>query len=134
MCCALAIIYFYSLLTAGVLYPFKSHFEQVVSGLRTAVFATLAASWAIWLGMRGKRSLSITMLKAGVATQASFTVFAVIGLRVAIASLRSPLDLVFPSTFFDEYNWLTFILEVAPVTSATAGVLLYLSSGKLLKN
>jgi hypothetical protein len=66
------------------------------------------------------------MLRTAVATQATLTLFAVLGLQLAIASRQLPLgDWVSPSTFFAEYNWLTFTLEVAPATSVAAFILLY---------
>jgi hypothetical protein len=70
--------------------------------------------------------MRMAMLRTAVATQATLTLFAVLGLQLAIASRQLPLgDWVFPGTFFAEYNWLTFILEVAPATSVAAFILLY---------
>jgi len=68
------------------------------------------------------------MLRTASATQASLTVYAIVGMQVATANWRSPFDFIFRPSFFAEYNWLTFIMEVAPVTSIAAGVLLLLSS------
>jgi len=119
-------IYFYGLFGAGIIYPFRNHFEQGIAVFRTALTATILSSWAIWFGARGKGELGSILLKTGLATQASLTLYAIVGLQVAIADWRSPLDLIFPATFFAEYNWLTFILEVALVTSVAASLLLYL--------
>ena len=124
--CAMAMIYFYSLFGAGIIYPFRNHFEQAIAVFRTALTATIVSSWAICFGTRGKGGLGLILLKTGPATQASLTLYAIVGLQVAIADWRSPLDLIFPATFFADYNWLTFILEVAPVTSLTTSLLLYL--------
>lgn len=120
ICCTLAIVYFYGLSGNGVVDPFRSHFEEVVAALQTALVATLASSWAIWFGAKQKRSLVMAMLRTGFATQVSLTFY-------GIADWRSPssLNFIFPSTFFAEYNWLTFIFEVAPVTS-TAAILPFL--------
>lgn len=41
----------------------------------------------------------------------------------AIGGLLS--DLIFPSTFFAEFNFLTFIFQVAPVVAIAEGILLY---------
>lgn len=125
ICCTLAMMYFYSLSGTRTVDPFKSHFEQSVAVVRTAFAATLVVSWAIWLGVRRKSSFLVAVLKTGSAVEASLILYAIVGLRVAVADWRSPLDLVFPSTFFAEYNWLTFILEVAPVTAIGASLLSY---------
>lgn len=126
--CIVAMIYFYGLFGAGIIYPFRNHSEQGFAVFRTAVTATIVSSWAIWLGARGRRGLGSILLRTGLATQASLALYAIVGLRMATADWRSPLDFIFPATFFAEYNWLTFILEVAPVTSVAASLLLYLIS------
>lgn len=126
LCCALAMVCFYGLWGTGTIYPFKTYSEQVVAVFLTALAATLSSSGAIWLSTRRKRSLTMMMLRTAAATQASLTVYAIVGMQVATANW--PFDLIFRSTFFAEYNWLTFILEVAPVTSIAAGTLLLLSS------
>jgi hypothetical protein len=88
-------IYFYGLLGAGTVDPFRNHFEQGIAVLRTALAATLTSSWAIWFGARQKRGLAMTMLRTGFPMQLSLTLY-------AIAGWRSPasLNLIFPSTFF----------------------------------
>jgi hypothetical protein len=102
--------------------PSETHFEQGIAVLRTVLAATLTSSWAIWLGAGQKRGLAMTLLRTGFPTQLALTLN-------AIAGWRSPasLNLIFPSTFFSEYNWLTFILEVAPITTVRASLLLFLS-------
>lgn len=116
--CALAIIYFFGLLGAGTVDPFRNHFEQGMAALRTALVATLAPSSAIWLGATRKRGLAIVILRTGLVMQIALTLYALLG-------WRSPsfLNIIFPSTFFAEYNWLAFIFEVAPATSVAAGLL-----------
>jgi hypothetical protein len=121
-CCALAVIYFYGLLGAGVIYPFANHLEQGFAVLRTALIATLASSWTLWFGARRKDWLLTTLLKIGVTTQITLTIYAIIGWRSP-----SSLNLIFPSTFFAEYNWLIFIFEIAPITSVASTLLLYVS-------
>jgi hypothetical protein len=128
ICCALAMICFYGLWGTGTIYSFKTHAEQGAAVLQTASAATLSSSWAIWFGTRRKRSLTMMILRTASATQASLTVYAIVGMQVATANWRSPFDFIFRPSFFAEYNWLTFIMEVAPVTSIAAGVLLLLSS------
>jgi hypothetical protein len=129
--CSLAIVYFYGVFGAGRMYPFKSHFEQVAAVLRTSLTATILSSWAIWFGARRGNRSAIVALWTGLATQISLTLYGiagcggVLGGDFTIGGWRGSTDLVFPSTFFSEYNWLTFIFEVAPVTSLTASLSLY---------
>jgi hypothetical protein len=122
LCCALAIVYFYGLLGTATVDPFKDHLDQVITASRTALIATLASSWAIWFGARPRHSLWMAALRTGFATQISLTLYALLG-------WRSPsfLNVIFPATFFAEYNWLTFILQVAPVTAIASGILSYLT-------
>ena len=126
--CAMAMAWFYDLFDGGTIYPFKSHWGLRFAVLRTASIATLASSWALWFGTRRRRSLPMTLLRIGFATQISLTLFAILGSGIVLGSTRwSVVDVVFPSTFFSEYNWLTFIFEVAPTTSLAASLLLFLS-------
>ena len=111
-------MFFYGLWGAGVKDPFRTHLEQNIAALRTALFATLACSPVLWFGAKQARSFPTAILKTGIATQVLLTLY-------ALAGWQSPgiLNLIFPSTFFAEYNWLTFIFEVAPVTAITAGLI-----------
>lgn len=127
LCCALAIVFYFGLLRAGTVDPFRSHFEQVVAALRTALVATVASLWAILFGLRGKHRLAIAMLRTGLAMQFSLTLYALLGWRSP-----SSLNLIFPSTFFAEYNWLTFIFEVAPTTAIAASLLSVLCHRRLV--
>lgn len=125
ICCAFAMIAFYGLLGNRILFPFKTHADQIIAVSQTALAATVISSWAMWFGARGKPDLKTVLLRTGVGTQLSLTLFAVTGLLATLLDRHSPLDLVFHSTFFAEYNWLTFIFEVAPLTSIAACLLLY---------
>ncbi len=64
----------------------------------------------------------MTLLRVGVPIQIFLSIYAIVGLQ-----LRGKQELIFPSTFFAEYNWLTFILEVAPTVSVATSLLLFLS-------
>lgn len=122
VCCALAIVRFYGLLHGHDVYPLGGNREQAIAAVRTGLIATFASSWAIWIGTSQRSRLTTALWRTGLATQISLTLF-------AIAGWQSPpsLDLIFPSTFFAEYNWLTFIFQVAPATAIAASFLLYLS-------
>jgi hypothetical protein len=60
----------------------------------------------------------------GFATQLSLTLYAILGWQ-PVSDRLGPINIFFPSTFFAEYNWLTFIFEVAPLTSIASSLLLY---------
>ena len=41
-------------------------------------------------------------------------------------------NFIFPSTFFSEFNFLTFIFEIAPTTAVAQFVLLHIFSRKII--
>jgi hypothetical protein len=128
VCCAAAIAFFYGLGHAEtVIYPFKDRSEQGAAALQTAAAAMLSVSWAIWLGLSRKRSRGMMVLLTAFGVEASLIIYAVAGLEVTTRNWRSPLDLIFRSTFFAEYNWLTFILEIGPVMSGAVALFLFVA-------
>jgi hypothetical protein len=133
LCCALAMAYFYGLLSGGLFDPFKNYTEEGLAVLRTAFPATLLSSLAIWIGIKGNHGLRGIFLRTGIATQISLTLYAIAGWQ-PISDHLGAVNLIFPGTFFAEYNWLTFILEVAPVTSLSASLLLCLYFWRKLRN
>jgi hypothetical protein len=120
--CALAIVCFYDLLRGHNLYPLGGGPAQSIAAMKTAVIATLVSSWAIWIGTGQECRLPMAFWRTGLAVQGSLTL-------LGVAGWQSPasLDFIFPSTFFAEFNWVTFIFEVAPVTAIAASLLVYLS-------
>jgi len=114
----LAIIYFYGLLRGADIYPLGGNREQGIAAARTAFSATVVSSWAIWIATKQGLRLTTALWRLGLGIQISLTLLAIAGWQSA-----SRLGLIFPSTFFAEYNWLTFILEVAPATSVAAALL-----------
>jgi len=122
--CAVAVAYCYGLQNGRTLDPFKSYSEELAAVLRTALTASVLSSWGVWVVLRGKRSFWSILPRMGSATQISLTLYAILGWQPVSDRLGS-LNIFFPSTFFAEYNWLTFIFEVAPVTSIASSVLLY---------
>jgi hypothetical protein len=131
LCCAVAIVHFYGLHGAATLWPYKSQFEQNLVIIRTALIATLVSSWAVWFGARRKHNFVPVMLRTGLATLVTLALYGFAGCggvlggdyHNAIGGLLS--DLIFPSTFFAEFNFLTFIFQVAPVVAIAEGILLY---------
>ena len=131
VCCALAIVYFYGLAhPVTVLYPFTNRRDQGTAIVGTAVVATLCSSWAVWWGLHRRRSRKSTAFQAAIWTEVSLSAFSLVGRQIALTGWRSPLDLIFSTTLFSEYNWLTFVLEVAPVTSCVVGLLLFWIVGR----
>jgi hypothetical protein len=128
LCCGLAIVYFYNL-SGSTYYPFESRSQQIITAFRTALIATIISSGISWLVTASKPRLRMSMLRVALTTQAILTLFALSGHRLAISTRQLPiLDWGFPSIFFAEYNWMTFILEVAPATSIAVLLWLHLCS------
>ena len=127
VCCAGSIMYFYGLgHSSTVLFPFKSRSDQMVAIAETAAAAMFLSLWIIWIALNRKRNRAVSAaLSSAIAVEISLAVFSLLGLEISMRDWHFPLDLIFRSTFFAEYNWLTFVLEVAPVTSFVIGLLLF---------
>lgn len=119
LCCAISILYFYGLTGEPALYPFQSYIGEILAVIRTSLMATVLSLGVVWIGSHRGDSPKKALLLAGVYFQASLSVYALAGWYFHTTWLT-------PSTFFAEYNFLTFALEVAPTTSAAGVVLLYL--------
>lgn len=128
MCCAAAIVFFYGLGHAATsIYSFRDRSEQNTAVFQTAAASMVSVSWAIWFGLSRKRSRGMMVLLTAFAAEVSLTIYAIVGLEVVTGNWRSPFDIIFRSTFFAEYNWLTFILEVGPVISCAVALFLFLA-------
>jgi len=123
VCCAGAIFYFYDLHDAGMLYPFKSPFDQGLGLVRTALIATIASSWAIWFGVKRGQGPVRAMLRTGLATLLTLVLYGFAGCGGVLGSVHGSTDFIFPSTFFSEFNFLTFIFEVAPTVAVAEALL-----------
>jgi hypothetical protein len=117
-------LYFYGLVDAAPRFPFKTGHQQIVALSVTSLMGTLVSSWALVFGSKGQRIGSI-ILRTGLGIQISLTLYAVAGWRL-------PSTYITPSVFFSEFNWMTFIFEVAPATSIAACVLLLVARGSFL--
>jgi hypothetical protein len=122
--CAIAVVYFYGLQNGRTLDPFRNYSEELTAVLRTAPASSVLSSWGVWVALRGKRNFWSVLLRMGFATQLSLTLYAILGWQ-PVSDRLGPINIFFPSTFFAEYNWLTFIFEVAPLTSIASSLLLY---------
>jgi len=123
-----AIFYFYGLHGTATLYPYKTQVDQDIAIWRTALIATIASSWAIWFGVKRNYSVGIVMLRAGLATLATLILYGIAGGEGLWLSWNisdwSGSNFIFPSTFFSEFNSLTFIFQVAPTVSVAEALLL----------
>ena len=124
----LSIVYFYSLrIAASPIFPFHTYAEEYRSVAAIALVTTLPvvaiANLARGIGIRHRKLW--TALVVGLEVQVFLTCYAM------FASAMSGW-LITHTVFFGEYNWLTFILEVAPVTSACASVLRVVFGGHSL--
>ena len=130
--CVGAMFHFYGLHGEATLYPYKTQNEQTIVILRTALIATIASSWAIWIGVQRRGRPEIAALWVGVGTEISLTLYGVagcggvLGEGIALGRRHLSTNFFFPSLFFSEFNFLTFIFQVAPVTAAAAGLIVYL--------
>ena len=129
--CAFAIFHFYDLY-GRTLVLFKSSAEQNIEIVRTALIGTIASSWAIWLGVGRAHSFRGAALRSGLGTLVSFAFYGfagcggVLGGDFKMAGLHGSTDFLFPSAFFSEFSFLTFIFEVAPSVAIAQIPLIYL--------
>jgi hypothetical protein len=107
----------YDLFKAPPPFPFRDYRQEVVAVFHVALVSTCFLSWIIFSGSSGVRSFT-SLLVAILKAQASLTIYGLLGWRL-------PSTWINPSTFFAEYNWLTFILEVSPPLSIISGMLLF---------
>ena len=115
--CSALIAVSYDLLGEPPLFPFSTHGQEARAVISTAFVATGFLSWIVFLSASKKRTL-LNLFIAALSAQASLTVY-------AILSWSTPSTWLNPSTFFAEYNWLTFIFEVSPALSIIVSVLLF---------
>lgn len=136
--CALAIHHFYGLHGVDTLWPYKNLLQQYLAILRTALIAVSASSWAIWFGARRGRSPRTFALCAALGTLITLVLYGVAGCAGVLggnyhnAFWNWASDFIFPSTFFAEFNFLTFIFEIAPTTAVAELILLYFFSRKII--
>lgn len=137
--CALAIRYFYSFHGADTLWPYTSLLEQDIAIFRTALIGALASSWAIWFGSTPGRSPRTFALLAALGTLVTLVLYGIAGCGGVLggnsenAFWNKASDFIFPSTFFAEFNFLTFIFEVAPTTAVAEFILLHFFSKRIIR-
>lgn len=136
--CALAIHYCYGLHGTDTLWPYKNLLEQQSAILRTALIGTLGSSWAIWFGARRGRNPRTFALWAAFGTLITLVLYGIAGCGGVLGGNHANgywngvSNFVFPSTFFAEFNFLTFIFEIAPTTAVAEFILLYSFSGRII--
>lgn len=136
---ALAIHYFYGLHGADTLWTYKNLPEQDIAIFRTGLTGALASSWAIWFGARRSRNPRTFALWAALGTLITLVLYGIAGCGGVLGGnykngyLNEVSEFIFPSTFFSEFNFLTFIFEIAPTTAAAEFILLYFFSRKIVR-
>jgi len=123
--CAGSIYHFYDLHGQGTLYPYKTQAQQTIAILRTALIATLASFWPIWFATRQIRNPGKAVLWSGAGTLIALVLYGIAGCG---GVLGGDMEVLFPSLFFSEFNFLTFIFGVAPATAISTGLIVYSSS------
>lgn len=126
-----SIYYFYGLNGRATLYPYKTLSQQAVVILRVALVAGIISLWPVWLSVRRKRKAGTEALTSALGVLIVLALYGlagcggVLGGSIRIAGWQISTRFFFPSHFFYEFNFLTFICEVAPVTATFAGVIVY---------
>ncbi len=121
-----AVIYSFSIYGGKVYFPYVSvASERLTAVIPASCIALLSAlAWALLLNFQGFRSKRKRVLAGGGANLVLIALYGVLGFIYEGTMLA-------PDLFFSEYNWLTIIFEVGPITSifvtATAAVLLRFS-------
>ena len=116
--CVVSIVCFYSLLSSSLRYPFLTYSDEALAVCVTAAIAILVILPSLLFSGHMRLSFMSTVLRIGICDQLLLTLY-------AVAGWPAPTTPVNPSTFFSEYNWLTFIFGVAPMTALAAGALSY---------
>jgi hypothetical protein len=131
--CLVAIHEFYGLHGEATLYPYTSPSEQWRVIARVALLATTGIFWSIFLGTQGRYAPRTAAMWTGVGALATLTLYGVLGCGgvlgndLTVGSWHGSTEFFFPSLVFSEFNFLTFIFEVAPTTAGTASLLVLVS-------
>jgi hypothetical protein len=117
--CVVCIAYFYNLIGTSPRFPFSDYASEFFAVCRTAFVAIAISSWLLWLSRHWTRSFR-TLLGLALLTQICLTAYGIIG------CCHNSSTWLNPSTFFAEYNWLTFILEIGPLVSISTSALTFI--------
>lgn len=133
ICCAISIPHIYSLHGAATIYPYGSVGEQRMAIWRASAIATFFSTCLVGFVLQRKFNGAKTGLLAWPVTFLGLALYGfagcggVLGEGLTVGHLHISTDPLFPSRIFAEFNFLTFVFEVAPITAFVAGVLAYLS-------
>jgi hypothetical protein len=133
VCCAISIPHIYGLHGAATLYPYGSVGEQSIDIWRASAIATFFSSCLVGFVLQRRLNEAKTALLACAGTFLVLALYGfagcqgVLGESLTVGHLRVSTELLFPALIFSEFNFLTFIFEVAPITAFVAAVLAYLS-------
>lgn len=131
--CTASIFYFYGLHGRATLYPYQTQAQQTLVIMRIALFVTLLSFWPLWFSLRRERRPRTAALWSGFGALFVLALYGLAGCggllggSIGVAGWHTSTRFFFPSLFFSEFNFLTFIFEVAPATAAFAGLTVYSS-------
>ncbi len=131
--CTVSVFYFYGLHGPATLYPYTAQSQQTIVILRIALIATILSFLPFWFSIRRKHRPSTSALWSGFGVLIVLVLYGLSGCRgilgrsIEVAGWHVSTSFFFPSLFFSEFNFLTFICEVAPVTAGFTGVIVYSS-------
>ena len=116
-----AFTYFYDLTLDPPRYPYRDVHSEAIGVCIVALFGILCSGWTWFLASRTSRKLTFAraLLLCGLGTLVSLYGFTFIGIQ--LAQTTRAFDI-----FFAEYNFLTFLFEVAPCVSILAAGLAFL--------
>ena len=124
--------YGYGLNETVDIYPYQSKTQLFAVIFRIASIAALISLLPLRVAVRKSQSPRTAAQWSGVGTLVPLVLYGfagcggVLGNEVRIGNWHASTNFLFPSLYFSEFNFLTFIFEVAPVTALLVGVVVYL--------
>ncbi|MGO9775354.1 MAG: hypothetical protein ACLPM3_02065 [Terracidiphilus sp.] len=131
--CAISIPHLYGIHVADILYSYGSVGAVNLAIWRACAIATFFSTCLVGLALQRRLSAAKTGLLAWAATFLGLALYGfagcggVLGEGLTVGHLHISMDPLFPSLIFAEFNFLTFMFEVAPLTAIVAAVIAYLS-------
>jgi hypothetical protein len=131
--CAMSIPNIYGLHGAATIYPYGSVGEQRIAFWRASAIATFFSTCLVGFVLQRRFKETKTVLLAWVGTFLGLSLYGIAGGQgflvgsITAGHLHTLTRLLFPSRIFSEFNFFTFIFEVAPLTAIVAALITYLS-------
>jgi hypothetical protein len=131
--CAVLVPHIYGLHGTDTLNSYSSLSEQREAFWGASAIATFFSSFFVGLVVQRRFKKKDTVILAWVVAFFGLTIYGLLGCEgilgggFAVGHLHVSTNLLFPSFMFAEFNFFTFILELAPLTAFVAAILTYLS-------